>query len=141
MYVEIKSSILNMKAFHNHNMICYSWFNLISYERHKNYGYMKLSSILTDIWYITLFDWTFPLSYHKLRTWFDDGYISNNEGTFKFIVAAILIDSNHWLYISITIFMIFSLVLLQTAFISWVDWHWFERIDFRLYKCFGMERS
>lgn len=37
--------------------------------------------------------------------------------------------------------MIFSLVLLQTAFISWDDRYWFERVDLRLYKYLGLERS
>ena len=51
------------------------------------------------------------------------------------------LDSITWLYISITIFMIFSLILLQTAFISWDDRYWFEYNDFHLYNYLGLECS
>lgn len=93
--------------------------------------------------------------HYTIRTWFHDVLdkccctclkISKFEimkESSNFIVAAVIIrDSNAWLYyISITIFMIFSLVLLQTAFISRDDRCWFECIDFHLYKYLGLERS
>lgn len=70
--------------------------------------------------------------------------ISKFEMTKKsvnFVIVVILRDSKTWLHISITIFMIFSLVLLQTAFISWADRYWFERVDIHLYKYLSLECS
>ena len=64
------------------------------------------------------------------------------EMTKKYVnFAVILGDSNTWFHISITIFMIFSLVLLQTAFISWADRYWFELVDIHLYKYLSLECS